>query len=170
MEDKKKQEMEQKMNEQLDKKINAILEQGIQAGNVDFLYKMVDIKKDMAEINKEEHEMMYRGRNSYYGNYDEYDNYGRGRRRDSRGRYMEGEHEMYNRRYRGHDYIDDMAEHYGTYMENKETGRYGSPEMGKALDYMLKSVEEFMTMLKNDASSHEEVEKIKRTARKISEM
>ena len=163
MEDKKKQEMEQKMNEQLDKKINAILEQGIQAGNVDFLYKMVDIKKDMAEINKEEQEMMYRGRNSYDENYG-------ARRRDSRGRYMEGEHEMYNRRYRGHDYIDDMAEHYGTYMENKETGRYGSPEMGKALDYMLKSVEEFMTMLKNDASSHEEVEKIKRTARKISEM
>lgn len=166
--DEKKQPIQEKLNEQIDKKINNILEQGIQVGNIDFLGKMVDIKKDIAETEKEEKEMMYRGREMYYGNYDEHDTYGR--RRDSRGRYMDGGHEMYDRRYRGHDYIEDMADYYGRYMESKESGRYGSPEMGKALDYMLKSVEEFMNMLKNDASSHEEVEKIKRTARKISEM
>ena len=62
----------------------------MQTNNIDFLYKMIDVKKDIAEIEKEEQEMMY----SNYGNYDnygEYDrSYGGGRRRDSRGRYMEG--------------------------------------------------------------------------------
>lgn len=179
MEDKKKQGMEEKINEQIDKKINAILEQGIQAGNVDFLYKMVDIKKDMAEIKKEEEEMMYRagGRNyresSYSeGNYSE-GNYGR-RQRDSRGRYMEG---SYGRRgvpgtgkgrYRGEEMIDEMEYHYGNYSESSEYGAEG--ETMKSLEYMMESVVAFVKMLQEDANSQEEMQLIKRYAKKIGEM
>ena len=96
MEEEKKQEqsMDEKLCEKVDEKINTILEQGIQAGNVDMLSKMVDIKKDVAKMKKEEKEMRYM-MGSYNdgrgGNYGEYDNYSGGRRRDSRGRYMEGE-------------------------------------------------------------------------------
>lgn len=172
MEDKKKQEMEEKINEQIDKKINTILEQGIQAGNVDFLYKMVDIKKDMAEIKKEEEEMMYRAGENYDRNYGE-GNYGR-RARDSRGRYMEG---SYGRRgvpgtgrgrYRGEEMMDEMAYHYGNYSESSEYGAEG--ETMKSLEYMMQSVVEFVKMLQEDANSQEEMQLIKRYAKKIGEM
>ena len=176
MEEQEKKKMIVDMKEKVEKKIQEITKNGIQQANIDYLYKLIDIHKDLANEEywkKEEEQMMYRGydnydRNSYgtYGN----DYYNGGRRRDSQGRYMENGRSSYGRRYRGHDMIDDMADSYGEYMENRENGRYGSPEMGKALDYMLKSVEEFMMMLKKDASSQEEVDKIKKTARKISDM
>lgn len=160
-----------KICEQVDKSLKTVLEQKVQPGNADYLYKLIDVKKDIIQIKgMEDDSMMYRGYDNYgredYGNYG---TYAGGRSRDSRGRYM-GNDRSYGRRYRGHDYIDDMAETYGTYMENRENGRYGSPEMDKALDFMLKSVEDFMKMLKQDASSQEEVEKIRRTAKRISEM
>lgn len=181
MEDKKKQEMEQKINEQIDKKINTILEQGIQAGNVDFLYKMVDIKKDMAEIKKEEEEMMYRagGRNYREGGYSEggysEGNYGRrGVPGTGRGRYSEG---SYGRRgvpgsgrgrYRGEEMMDEMAYHYGNYSESSEYGAEG--ETMKSLEYMMESVVAFVKMLQEDANSQEEMQLIKRYAKKIGEM
>ena len=120
-----------KVTEEVDKSIKRIMEQGVQTNNIDFLYKMIDVKKDIAEIEKEEQEMMY----SNYGNYDnygEYDrSYGGGRRRDSRGRYMEGG--SYGRRgvkgtgrgrYRGEEMMDEMAYHYGNYNEGSE--QYGA--------------------------------------------
>lgn len=160
-----------KVCEQIDKKIEALEKEKIQQTNIDYLNKLMDFKYKVAKVNhmkKEDENMMY----SNYGNYDDYGNYGRdayGRnyQRDSRGRFMGNDN--YGRRYRGHDAIEDMSAYYGTYMENKENGRYGSPETSKALDYMLKSVEEFIMTLKNDAQSQEEIEKIRKTARKIAE-
>lgn len=157
--------------EKIEKNLEQIDKDGIRQTNIDYLYKLVDVKKDITEINKniakmeklkEEYNMMYRA-GGYGNNYG--DNYGR-RGRDSRGRFTEG---SLGRRYRGHDYIDDMADAYGAY-EGYREGGYGGQEMNNALDYMLKSVEELMKMLKDDASSKEEVEKIRRTARRIAEM
>lgn len=159
--------------EQVENEINVIKEQKVQQGNVEYLYKLVDIHKDLANEKywKAKEEKMYReSMREPYGTYGAYDNYMGGRRRDSRGRFMESGNGNYGRRYRGDEMIDEMAMHYGNYMGEKEYGRYGSPEMSKALDYMLQSVEEFMGMLKNDADSQEEVEKIRRTAQKISRM
>lgn len=159
--------------EQVENQIKTIKDQQVQQGNVDYLYKLVDIHKDLANEKywKSKEEKMYReSMREPYGTYGAYDNYMGGRRRDSRGRFMESGRGNYGRRYRGDEVIDEMAEHYGNYMGEKEYGRYGSPEMSKALDYMLKSVEEFMGMLKNDADSQEEVEKIRHTAEKISRM
>ena len=48
-----------KVTEEVDKSIKRIMEQGVQTNNIDFLYKMIDVKKDIAEIEKEEQEMMY---------------------------------------------------------------------------------------------------------------
>ena len=181
MEEEKKQEqsMDEKLCEKVDEKINTILEQGIQAGNVDMLSKMVDIKKDIAKIKKEEKEMRYMmgsyidGRGENYG---EYDNYCGGRRRDSRGRYMEGE--SYGRRgvpgtgrgrYRGYDMIEEMGEHYGNYSEGRDT--YGNDkETEKSFDKMLQSLEDFTYLIMQEADSQDKIEKVRRTARKISEM
>ena len=173
MEEEKKQETNviEKVTEEVDKSITRIMQQGVQTNNVDFLYKMIDIKKDIAEIEKEEQEMMY-------GNYGRYDdmNYSGGRRRDSRGRYMEGG--SYGRRgvpgsgrgrYRGEEMMDEMAYHYGNYNEGRE--QYGADEETmKSFKYMLKSFKDYYKHLKQEASSQQEVQMLEDVAREISEM
>lgn len=129
---------------------------------------LVDIYKDIANVEywceKEDSEMYGRyGRDSYgrdsYGNYDRMygrDSYGR-RERDSRGRY------------RGHDYMDEMYDEYSKYMEGRS--RYGANEdTKKSLEYMLRSMEDFARMLKEDAGSEEEVQMIRQTAQRIAQM
>ena len=173
MEEEKKQETNviEKVTEEVDKSITRIMQQGVQTNNVDFLYKMIDIKKDIAEIKKEEQEMMY-------GNYGRYDDmsYSGGRRRDSRGRYMEGG--SYGRRgvpgsgrgrYRGEEMMDEMAYHYGNYNEGRE--QYGADEETmKSFKYMLKSFKDYYKHLKDEASSQQEVKMLEDVAREISEL
>ena len=161
--EKKETKILDKLKEETDKSMKRVLEQGVQTNNVDFLYKMIDIKKDIAEIEKEEQEMMY-------GNYG---NYGR----DSRGRYMEGESSYGRRgvpgtgrgRYRGEEMMDEMAYHYGNYNEGRE--QYGADEETmKSFKYMLKSFKDYYKHLKEEASSQQEVKMLEDVAREISEM
>ena len=165
--------LNEKVKNKVEDKIKQIIDVGIQLDNVDYLYKLIDIHKDIEneeywKFKKEGIKMRY---NTNYGrdDYDreEYGNYGR-RGRDSRGRYMA------RGNYRGEEMIDDMREMYGDYSESREEydrGNYGAKEdTMKSLDYMLKSVVQFMQMLESDASSEEEVQLIKKYARKISEM
>lgn len=181
-EKKKEQSMDEKLCEKVDEKIKTILDQGIQAGNVDMLSKMVDIKKDVTEMKKEEEEMRYMtgsyndGRGGNYGEYGEYGNYSGGRRRDSRGRYMEGG--SYGRRgvpgtgrgrYRGEEMMDEMMYHYGNYSEGRE--QYGADqETMESFKYMLKSFKDYYKHLKQEASSQQEVQMLEDVAREISEM
>jgi hypothetical protein len=173
--EKKETKVLDKLKEETDKSMKRVLEQGVQTNNVDFLYKMIDIKKDIAKIEKEEQEMMYGnyGRGSY-GEYSEGGNYSGGRRRDSRGRYMERGGSDRGGNYRGQEMLDDMYQNYGEYSENREEygrGNYNAKgDTLKSLEYMLESVVDFMEMLKQDASSKEEVDMIKKYSKKISEM
>jgi len=67
-----------------------------------------------------------------------------------------------------------MHESYGAYREGREQynrGNYGAEQdTMKSLDYMLKSVKQFMQMLSKDAGSEEEMRMIKRTAQEIGDM
>lgn len=160
MEEKK--EVMNKICEQVEGLIGKISEEGIQADNVELLGDLVDIHKDIAnekywDVKKEGIKMRYnRG-------YDEYNEGSYGRRgRDSRGRYT-GRGMMYE----GEEMIEEMREHYGNYMES---GRYNGPEKDKAFNYMLQSAEEFFMHLMDEAENPEQIQKIKKTARKISEM
>ena len=181
MEEEKKEKTKtvNKVNEEVDKTINRIIEQGVQTNNIDFLYKMIDIKKDIAEIEKEENEMMYNagnyGRNYYNegtmgnyvrGSYNE-GNYGaRGRERDSQGRFTGGRG---SGRYRGEQMIDDMSYHYGNYSEGRE--QYGTDEdTMKSFKYMLKSFKDYYKHLKQEASTQQEVQMLEETAREMLEM
>ena len=165
----------EKVTEEVDKSIKRIMEQGVQTNNVDFLYKMIDIKKDIAEIEKEEQEMMY-GNYGNYGEYNESGNYNGGRRRDSRGRFMESG--SYGRRgvkgtgrgrYRGEEMMDEMMYHYGNYSEGRE--QYGADqETMKSFQYMLKAFKDYYKHLKQEASSQQEVQMLEDVAREISEM
>ena len=172
--EKKETKILDKLKEETDKSMKRVLEQGVQTNNIDFLYKMIDVKKDIAEIEKEEQEMMY-GNYDNYGRYDDM-SYGGGRRRDSKGRYMEGS--SYGRRgvpgtgrgrYRGEEMMDEMAYHYGNYNEGRE--QYGADEETiKSFKYMLKSFKDYYKHLKQEASSQQEVKMLEDVAREISEM
>lgn len=169
MEEEKKQETNviDKAKEEVEKLIKQVTESGLQVANVELLYKLIDIHKDINNEEywkKKEENMMYR----------DYDNYSGGRSRDSRGRYMDS----YGRRgvpgtgrgrYRGYDMIEEMGEHYGDYSEGRDN--YGNDrETEKSFDKMLQSLEDFTYLIMQEADSPDKVEKVKRTARKISEM
>lgn len=162
----------EKLKQETEKKIEEVMKQGLQPNNIDMIYSLVDIHKD---ISTEEYYTMkgelMRYRNYNEGTYNErgrgsysegYGARGRGRERDSRGRY------------KGHEMIDDMYMEYGNYNEGKEQSRrgsYGAKEnVTKSLEYMMESVVCFVEMLMEDAESQEEVEIIKHYTKKISEM
>ena len=175
------QEVEEKkvsenLKEKVEEKIKEIVEKnGIQATNIEYLYKLVDIHKDLENEEfwkKEEKEMNYR-----YEGMDDY-SYGRrgvpgtGRYRDNYGR--RGVPGSGRGRYRGEETIEDMRETYNDYTDGKEEyrrGNYGAKENTiESLDYMLKSVVQFFKMLEEDADTEEEMQLIKKYSRKISEM
>ena len=156
-----------KTKSEIEKIIKQITESGLQTANVELLYKLIDIHKDIENEKywkEKEENMMYR----------DYDNYSGGRSRDSRGRYTES----YGRRgvpgtgrgrYRGYDMIEEMGEHYGNYSEGRDT--YGNDrETEKSFDKMLQSLEDFTYLIMQEADSQDKIEKVRRTARKISEM
>ena len=164
-------QLSDKVTNKVEEKINKIIDTGIQSENVDYLYKLIDIHKDLAnedywKCKKEVLKMRYR---DDYGM--EYGTGSYGRRRvpgTGRGRYMA------RGNYRGGDMIEDMRDMYDEYSENKEEygrGNYrAKDDTMENLDYMLKSVVQFMQMLEEDADSEEEMQLIKKYARKISEM
>ena len=154
--------MEDKIIEKAEESIEKILKEGLTTTNLDHLYKLSKIK----HIAKEDKGMHgdYGNYNGNYGRneygreqYGDYNGYG-ARRRDSRGRYM------------GHDHLDRMYDDYGRYMESRN--RYGanSEDTKRSLEYMLKSMEDFARMLKEEAQSQEEVQMIKQTAQRIAQM
>ena len=145
-----KQDVISKAKEEVEKLIKTATENGLQASNVQLLYQLIDIHKDIENEkywkNKEENNMYMR---DDYGN-----DYRGGRSRDSRGRYM----------YNGYRNYNDGKEEYNR-------GNYGARnETMKSLEYMLESVTDFIEMLQNNADSQEEVDMIKHYTRKISEM
>ena len=160
-----------KTKSEVERIIKQITESGLQTANVELLYKLIDIHKDIENENfwKEE-KSMYRGRDYFMD-----DSYNGGRSRDSRGRYMDG---SYGRRgvpgtgrgrYRGYDMIEEMGEHYGDYSEGRDT--YGNDrETEKSFDKMLQSLEDFTYLIMQEADSQDKIEKVRKTARKISEM
>lgn len=142
-------------------------------GDIATLYKLVDIKKNLQEVDKEEKEMRY-----YEGNYEEgnYSRRGRGRERDSRGRFMErGNRGRGNYGHYPMEMLDRMAEGYEGYMDGMEEynrmGNYGAKDKGlESLEYLLNGFVNFFESLQESMESPEEVEMIKKYARKIKEM
>ena len=147
--------MEDKLIEKTEESIKELLEEGegITTNNLDYIYKLSKIK----HMAKEDKNMNY----GNYGNY--YGNYGRGRY----GEYGEGSYGEYNGRgpghgsygrrgvdakYRGDEHLDRMSGEYGRYMESRE--RYGaSQETDKSFEYMVKSLEDFIKYLHEEAET-----------------
>jgi len=126
--------------------------------DIDYMYKVVDILKDLEEVKNMN--------NGYgrYGNYGEYGEYGR---------------ENYGRRgvdskYRASKYMDGMRGSYEAYEDARSeynNGNYGAKEDGlKELEYMMHAAMKFIKMVKEEATSPEEQEIVRKHIMKISEM
>ena len=168
-----KTELLEKIKEVTESPLETITKDGVSSSNLEYLYKLVDIQKDIANIEywkMKEEEIMRYGDGSYgrsygrgYSAYGNYSNYGR------RG---------VDAKYRGNrpeDRMDEMYNNYQAYSEGREaygrSGNYSAKEDSmKSLEYMLESAVDLFKMLKEEASSQEEVEMIKKYAHKISEM
>lgn len=172
MKENKEHILQTKLLEVVENSINNIIDEDLTQENLKILGELVDIHKD---INNEKYwkikecEIMRYSNYSNYGNYGNYNgNYGREQYNDNYGR------RGYDRKYRGHDKIDEMYGEYGRYEEGREQynrGNYGAKEDTlKSLEYMLKSMVEFVNMLKQDATSQEEMQLIQQYTRQINEM
>ena len=144
-----KQETIAELNKQVEELTKQILNEKINTSNIDNLYKLVDIYKDI----KEAECMNYSGNYGNYGNsYGRpgYDSYGR------RGVDM---------KYRGGEYLDRMAGEYGRYSESY--GRYGhSEETDKSFHYMVKALEDFIKVLYEEADSPQQKQMLQESLQK----
>ena len=176
------------MSEELIEKIAIKDIESIGTNDLDSLYKLVDIHKD---ISNEEYWERKENDNMNYGTYGNYGNYGRNGygnysgRGPSRGSYGDGYgnygdgYGNYGRRgrdmkYRGDEHLDRMGEGYGRYEEGREQynrGNYGAKDDTlKSLEYTLESAVDFFKMLKQDATSPEEMQLFQEYTQRIAQM
>lgn len=167
---KEKQDFHEKVIKSTEEAIESLVEDGIQPSDVEMLDKLVDIHKDICEEKywkrKENMYMNYGNYGNYSGNYNgNYGNYnGRNAGYDAYGRGNYGEYGNYSgnygrrgrdARYRGDDEIDRMAGEYGRYQESRN--RYGAgEETDKSFHYMVKSLEDFIKVLHEEANSQQQ--------------
>ena len=145
--------MEEQLKIKTEESIKKILDEGITTNNLDHLYKLSKIN----HIAKEDKEMY-----GNYGNYGArrpgYDSYGR----DEYGRYDNYGRRGYDMKYRGDEHMDRMSGEYHRYMESRE--RYGaSPETDRSFEYMVKSLEDFVKYLHEEAETPQQHQMLNET-------
>ena len=142
--------MENKVIEKMKESINNQLEQGLNTQNIDVLYKLVDIYKDMKEVENMNYGN-YMGRNVGYDSYGR--NYGNMEYGRNYGR------QGYDSKYRGDEYIDRMHNEYGRYMESRN--RYGAgEESDKAFHFMTKALGEYIEFLYEEAETPQQKQQL----------
>ena len=143
--------MHEKLEKKTEESIEKILDEGITTNNLEHLYKLTKIN----HIAKEDESMNY-GNYGRRPGYDSYGNYGR------YGEYGRNEYGRrgYDMKYRGEEEMDRMAGEYGRYMESRE--RYGAndQETDKSFHYMVKALEDFIMVLKQEAESPQQKQQL----------
>ena len=145
--------MENRVVEKMTESINKILDEGLNTQNVELMYKLVDIYKDIKEVKS-----MNYGEYGRRAGYDSYgrENYGNYNMEYGRGRYGR---QGYDMKYRGDENIDRMYNEYGRYMENRN--RYGNgEETDKSFHYMVKSLEDFIKVLYEEAETPQQKQEL----------
>ena len=163
------------LKEKIETQITETSESGINGDNIDYIYRLVDIHKDLENEKywKEKIDIMYNdyGRGSYN------DGYGaRGVPGTGRGRYRDG---SYGRRgvkgtgrgrYRGEEMMNEMYEAYNDYMDSSSYGNYGSEESMMKIEILADSLMDFVEHLKKEAKSPEEKQLIEQKMQELSRM
>ena len=168
MEEKKEhEEILNEIIEETEEQMRELEEKGIDEDTIGYLYKLVDIHKDLKnEKYWEEKIMRYRNYGTNFDNYRDSGNYGNYYDRpgyDSYGR------RGYDMKYRGDESLNRMHNEYGRYMENRE--RYGaSQETDKSFHYMVESFKDFGKVLMEEADSPEQKEMLKQAMQQTMQM
>ena len=142
--------MEEHLTKLTEETIERTIKDGLTTNNLEIVYKLADIYKDMKEVKN----MNY---GNYYGRRPGYDTYGRDN-------YGEGNYGRrgYDMKYRGHEYIDRVGNEYGRYMESRE--RYGAgQETEKSFEYMVKSLEDFIRHIQDEAQTPQQHQMLNET-------
>lgn len=171
----------EKIKELVENKLKEIETKGIlDDKTINTLDTLIEIHKSIEneeywKEKKEDMKMRYR----------DYEGYGEGsygrRRRDSHGRYMDGRDyndEHLDRNYGHHMpemYWERMMDGYDGYMEGRDRyrrgGNYGDHEKSlESLEYLLDGFVGFLETLQENMESPEEIELIKKYARKVKGM
>ena len=178
MEEEKKNWCEE-ITQQVEKQLEEIANEKVNTNNVDYLYRLVDIHKDLANENYwKEKIKMYGNRYSRdfsgeygRGSYSE-GSYGR-RGVKGTGRYSRYRGGRGSGRYRGEEVIDEMYMNYGEYNEANQSyneGNYGAEGgMKESAEGIMENIFEIVEELK-DTGSPEVMQVIKKYSKKISEM
>lgn len=178
MEEEKKNWCEE-ITQQVEKQLEEIANEKVNTNNVDYLYRLVDIHKDLANENYwKEKIKMYGNRYSRdfsgeygRGSYSE-GSYGR-RGVKGTGRYSRYRGGRGSGRYRGEEAIDEMYMNYGEYNEANQSyneGNYGAEGgMKESAEGIMENIFEIVEELK-DTGSPEVMQVIKKYSKKISEM
>ena len=151
--------MENRVTEKMTESINKILDEGLNTQNIDLMYKLVDIYKDIKEV-ESMYSGDYTGRGPSHGSYGEYNRGGYG----NYGNYMDYGRGHYGRqgrdiKYRGDDELDRMYTEYGRYQESRN--RYGTgEETDKSFHYMVKSLEDFIRVLYEEAETPQQKQQL----------
>jgi hypothetical protein len=152
--------MEEEVAKKSSEAIKRIMKDGIATTNIDNLYKLVDIYKDIKEVESMNNYGEYNGRGPSRGAYGE--GYGRGGYGEY-GNYGEYGRRGYDMKYRGDDSLDRMAGEYGRYQESRNRYGAGSQESDKSFHYMVKALEDFIMVLKEEAETPEQKQQLMQT-------
>lgn len=142
--------MEERLIEKTNEYIKQMLDSDINTGNIEYLYKL----KKINHMAKEDKEMYndYNGRRPGYDSYGRYGEYGR-MSYGMRGRDM---------KYRGEDELDRLHGEYGRYQDSYN--RYGvGDETDKSFHYMIKSLEDFIRVLYEEAKTPQQSQELRET-------
>lgn len=140
------------LKEMVEMELKDILSIGIQEDNIDNLGKLIDIHKDLENEEYWKYKKM---------KHDHEESEMKPSLTKKRGKHLEEKvHEMM-----------EHCEHYSEAMDAMDKGDYEAAQISmRSLRYMLESACQFMDMLAREAKSPEEMQLIRRYARKIGEM
>lgn len=170
----------EELKEIIKKNLEKFTEDDINEENIENLYKLVDIYKDLENVEywkiKEENDMRYYGDNEYSRDFSgEYGRQGmRGTGPYSRYRGGRGSGRYSNYGHYPMDMMDEMREYYMNYNEGREQygrGNYGGgeQEMIQATEGIMKNITEIVKEL-SDSDNPQVMQIIQRHAQKIMEM
>lgn len=168
--------MKKEFGEELKSKVETLLEtfikEGINVENLDLVYKLVDIHKDLSneEYWKEKINMRYRGysEGGTVGAYSEGSFGRRGVPGTGRGSYgRRGVPGTGRGRYRGEEMMEEMQYHYGNYSEG---GFSGEDNKMEALNNLMESAYEYFENLFENAGSSGEKNVIQHYLKKLAEL
>lgn len=154
----------QKLLDNIDKELCCIAEQGINNGNIENLFKLIDIKKDIVTINamEDEAEMRYYDDNPY-SYFESGSRYGRGNGMSNMTRRYRGRDNRFNER------LERIMEGADAYQYGRDRYRDGGSgeRMEEGLEELMYAVCTFVESISDFAETPEEKEIIRKHIQKI---